>query len=126
LSADQVTLRLPRERSFFSVASLVVGGFAVRLNLSFEQLEDLQVAVGELLEQHESDEEITISVQIVEGVMEVQLGPFDETLTKELTRGDGAEVGLRRVLDTVMDGVELTERDGRPWVELRKRVEADA
>jgi anti-sigma regulatory factor (Ser/Thr protein kinase) len=123
LSADHVTLRLPRERSFFSVASLVVGGLAVRLNLSFEQLEDLQVAVGELLEQRESDEEITISVRLVEGVMRVELGPFDESLTKELSRGN-ADVGLRRVLDTVMDGVEVTERDGRPWIELRKRVEA--
>jgi anti-sigma regulatory factor (Ser/Thr protein kinase) len=123
LSADQVTLRLPRERSFLSVASLVVGGLAVRLNLSFEQLEDLQVAVGELLEQRESDEEITISVRLVEGVMHVELGPFDESLTKELSRGN-ADVGLRRVLDTVMDGVEVTERDGLPWIELRKRVEA--
>jgi anti-sigma regulatory factor (Ser/Thr protein kinase) len=124
LSGDQVTLRLPRERSFFSVASLVVGGLAVRLNLNFDELENLQVAVGELLEQHESDKEITIGVRMVDGVMEVELGPFDDSLTKELERGDGAEVGLRRVLETVMDGVDVTERDGRPWVELRKRVDA--
>jgi hypothetical protein len=124
LSAGQVTLRLPRERSFFSVASLVVGGLAVRLNLSFEQLEDLQVAVAELLEQHESDDEITIVVRVVEGVMQVELGPFDESLKNELLRGDGTKVGLRRVLDTVMDGVDVTERDGKPWIELRKRVDA--
>lgn len=124
MTGDQVTLRLPRERSFLSVAHLVVGGLAVRQNLSFEQLEDLQVAMAELLEQHESDDEITIRVRIVDGVIEVDVGPFDETLTKELARGDGTEVGLRRVLETVMDGVEVTERDGKPWVQLRKRVDA--
>jgi anti-sigma regulatory factor (Ser/Thr protein kinase) len=124
LTGDRVTLRLPRERSFLSVAHLVVGGLAVRMNLSFDQLEDLQVALAELLEQHESDNEITIGVRIADGVMEVDLGPFDETLTKELARGGSTEVGLGRVLETVMDGVEVTERDGKPWVTLRKRVDA--
>jgi anti-sigma regulatory factor (Ser/Thr protein kinase) len=126
VSADRVTLRLPREHSFLSVAHLVVGGLAVRLNLSFEQLEDLQVALAELLEQRESDEEITISVQLSGDVIEVELGPFDETLTAELARADGGEdeVGLRRVLETVVDEIEVTDRDGKPWISLRKRVEA--
>jgi anti-sigma regulatory factor (Ser/Thr protein kinase) len=126
LSADRVTLRLPREHSFFSVAHLVVGGLAVRLNLSFDQLEDVQVALAELLEQRESDEEITISVQITGDVIEVEIGPFDETLTSELARAeaDEDEVGLRRVLETVVDEIEVTERGGKPWIALRKRVEA--
>jgi anti-sigma regulatory factor (Ser/Thr protein kinase) len=124
LSGDRVTLRLPREHSFFSVAHLVVGGLAVRLNLSFDQLEDLQVAVAELLEQRESDDEITISLQIVGDVIEVELGPFDESLMKELAHDDGGEVGLRRVLETVVDEIDVSERGGKPWIALRKRVEA--
>ena len=122
MTGDQVTLRLPRERSFLSVAHLVVGGLAVRMNLSYDQLEDLQVALAELLEQHESDDEITIGVRVSDSVIEVDLGPFDESLTKELARGDSTEVGLGRVLDTVMDDVVVTERDGKPWVQLRKRI----
>lgn len=124
MSGDRVTLRLPREHSFFSVAHLVVGGLAVRLNLSFDQLEDLQVAVAELLEQRESDDEITISLQITGDVIEVELGPFDETLTKELAHDDGDDVGLRRVLETVVDEIDVSERGGKPWIALRKRVEA--
>jgi anti-sigma regulatory factor (Ser/Thr protein kinase) len=124
LSGDRVTLRLPREHSFFSVAHLVVGGLAVRLNLSFDQLEDLQVAVAELLEQRESDDEITISLQIAGNVIQVELGPFDESLTKELAHDDGDEVGLRRVLETVVDEIDVTERGGKPWISLRKKVEA--
>jgi anti-sigma regulatory factor (Ser/Thr protein kinase) len=124
LSSDRVTLRLPREHSFLSVAQLVVGGLAVRQNLSFDQLEDLQVALAELLDQHESDEEITISVRIADDVIEVELGPFDETLTRDLARGEGEEVGLRRVLETVMDDLEVSERGGKPWIALRKQVQA--
>jgi anti-sigma regulatory factor (Ser/Thr protein kinase) len=120
LTADEITLHLPRERPFFGVAHLVVGGLAVRLDLSFEQLEDLQVALGELLEQHETEREITVSVRVEGDTIHAVVGPFDESLEQELARDSGDGVGLRRVLETVVDGVEVTNRDGQPWVELTK------
>ena len=49
MSGDRITLTLPRERDFFRVAHLVVGGLAVRLDLTFENLEDLQVALATVL-----------------------------------------------------------------------------
>lgn len=123
MSADEITLHLPRERPFFGVAHLVVGGLAVRLDLSFEQLEDLQVALGELLEQHETEREITVSVRVESGTIHALLGPFDGSLEQELARDPGDALGLRRVLETVVDGVEVTNRDGQPWVELTKAME---
>jgi hypothetical protein len=119
--SDEIVLRLPRERPFFGVAHLVLGGLAVRLDLSFEQLEDVQVALAELLEQQENGHDITVSVGVEGNVLRASLGPFDDTLAADLER-DGGPVGLRRVLDTVVDSVEVTERDGRPWVVLTKRV----
>lgn len=122
MSADEITLRLPRERPFFGVAHLVVGGLAVRLDLSFEQLEDLQVALSELLEQRETEEEITLSVRVEGESIRASIGPFDESLRDELERpSDG--VGLQRVLQTVVDVVEVADRDGRPWVELTKAMQ---
>ena len=123
MSADEVTLRLPRERPFFGVAHLVVGGLAVRLDLSVEQLEDLQVALGELLDQHETQREITGSVRVEGETIHALVGPFDGTLETELARDTGDSVGLRRVLETVVDGIEVTNRDGQPWVELTKAVQ---
>lgn len=120
--SDEITLRLPRERPFFGVAHLVLGGLAVRLDLSFEELEDVQVALAELLEQQETEEEITVVLRFEDGTIHAVLGPFDESLQAELTREGGDGVGLRRVLETVVDAIELTDRDGAPWVELRKRV----
>ena len=122
MTADEITLRLPRERPFFGVAHLVVGGLAVRLDLSYEQLEDLQVALGELLEQHETEREITVSVRVESDTIHALVGPFDGSLEQELARDAGDGVGLRRVLETVVDGVEVTDRDGQPWVELRKAL----
>ena len=120
MSSDEITLRLPRERPFFGVAHLVLGGLAVRLDLSIDQLEDVQVALSELLEQHETEDEITLTVRVEGETMHAAIGPFDETLERDLARSDG--VGLRRVLDTVVDEVRIVDRNGAPWVELTKVV----
>ena len=122
MSGDEVTLHLPRERPFFGVAHLVVGGLAARLDLSFEQLEDLQVALGELLEQHETEREISVSVRVEGDTIHALVGPFDKSLEQELARDSSDAVGLKRVLETVVDRLEVTDRDGEPWVELTKTM----
>ena len=122
MTSDEITLRLPRERPFFGVAHLVLGGLAARLDVNFDQLEDVQVALAELLEQRETEDEITLNVRVEGETMHAALGPFDETLEEDLARSDG--VGLRRVLDTVVDDVRVVDRGGRPWVELTKVVRA--
>ena len=118
--SDEITLRLPRERQFFGVARLVVGGLAARVDLRFEQLDDLQVALAELLERRLSEDEITLTVRVDGDEIRASLGPFDDALGAELAHGDGNGVGLRRVLEAVVDTVEVTDRGGCPWVELTK------
>jgi hypothetical protein len=122
VTSDEITLRLPRERAFFGVAHLVLSGLAARLDVSIDQLDDVQVALAELLEQQETEQEITLSVRVEGETMHAALGPFDETLGEDLARSEG--VGLRRVLDTVVDDVRVVDRGGRPWVELTKVVRA--
>jgi hypothetical protein len=43
---DEITLTLPRDREFHRVAQLVLGGLAVRLELTIEMLEDLQLGLA--------------------------------------------------------------------------------
>ena len=50
LSADSITLSLPHAKPYHGVARLVVGGLAARLELSYEHLEDLQLALESVLE----------------------------------------------------------------------------
>jgi hypothetical protein len=123
---DEITLTLPRQRPFYRIAHLVLGGLAVRLDLTFEHLEDLQLALAGLLDRPGGNGEVTVSVRVASDAIRTLVGPFtDEGLRDELERGDGdeADVSLSRLLGTVVDGVELDEREGGLWVELTKRVD---
>jgi hypothetical protein len=118
---DEITLTVPRERPFYAVAHLVLGGLAVRLNLTLEALEDLQVALAGLLERTEPSPEVTMRVRVLESVLEAELGPFDGAgLRKELAREPGEELGLRRILDAVVDEVRVDGREETSWIVLRK------
>jgi anti-sigma regulatory factor (Ser/Thr protein kinase) len=120
--SDCITLTIPRERPFHSVAHLVLGGLALRRNLTIEHLEDLQVALDELLDDEGGD--VTVELRVEPGAVQTSIGPFDERLRAELERerGDGSPA-LSRVLGTVVDEFEVVDRDGRAWIELRKSVE---
>jgi hypothetical protein len=124
-AVDEIRLTLPAERDFFRVAHLVLGGLAVRLNLTFESLEDLQLALDGLLDREPGEDEVTVRVSVGLGVLETVVGPFGgDGLRRELEREAGDDVSLRRVLDAVVDGVDLEDADGGQWVRLTKRVEA--
>jgi hypothetical protein len=122
--SDEITLTLPRQRPFVRIAHLVLGGLAVRLDLTFENLEDLQIALAGLLDRPDGDGFVTMSVRVEGGTLHASVGPFDEALRAELEREPEDGVGLRRVLETVVDDVDLGTRDSGVWVELTKAVQA--
>jgi hypothetical protein len=121
--SDEITLTLPRERPFYRIAHLVLGGLAVRLDLTFEHLEDLQLALAGVLDRHDEGGEVTVGVRVERDSIRTRIGPFHgDRLRNELERDPGDELSLRRLLDTVVDDVELTEGDEGQWVELTKAV----
>ena len=119
--ADVVTLQLPREREFRPVAHLVLGGLATRLELTYDVLDDMETALDELLERRDLERDVTLSLYVDGDSLAATVGPFGDRVADEL-RSRGDALGLRRVLDTVVDRCELSERDGGHWVELRKRI----
>jgi anti-sigma regulatory factor (Ser/Thr protein kinase) len=121
--SDVVTLQLPRDRDFFGVAHLVLGGLGARFDLTYDVLEDMTTALDELLDRREATEDVTLEVQVRDGELTATVGPFGGRVVDELHASD-AGLGLRRVLETVVDKVSISERDGAQWVELRKHVEA--
>ena len=123
MKSDEITLTLPRERDFQRVAHLVLGGLAVRLDLTFEHLEDLQLALAGVLERLDEEGEVTVAIRVTEEGVEASVGPCHERVRQELEREAGDDVGLRRILDAVVDDVRIEQRDGSDWVELRKRIE---
>ena len=119
--SDEIVLTLPDHDEFRHVAHLVVGGLAVRLNLTFENLEDVQVALEGLLARAAG--EITIAVRLADDGLVMRVGPFESATLRRELEDDRAEVGLRRVLETVSDGIEVLDLEDGSWVELRKTVE---
>jgi anti-sigma regulatory factor (Ser/Thr protein kinase) len=121
LAQDEITLTVPRDPRFYGVANLVLGGLALRLNLTLESLEDLQVAVDGLLDREDRSDEVTLRVRVTDGGLEAELGPFDGSgIRSDLEREAGEELGLRRILDAVVDEVRVEARDDGAWVVLQK------
>ena len=121
IEPDQITLTLPREPEFHNVAHLVVAGIALRLNLTLETLEDLQLALGAVLDHLEPGDErlggeVTVAVSLEDGGLEIRVQPVD--LLDELS-ADGGDIDLRRVLWAVTDDVHID----RQTVRLTKRID---
>jgi hypothetical protein len=117
--SDEISLVFPAQEDFHPVAHLVVGGLAARLDLTYEQLEDLQVAVDALLGCRDDEGDVSVVVTVESDTVRTTVGPFAAQALAELER-DSSDLGLRRVLETVTDSVQVEERDGGSWVALTK------
>jgi hypothetical protein len=123
MTGDMITLTIPREQPFHEIAHLVLGGVAARLDLTFESIDDLETALDAVLERSSEDGEVTIELRLDDEAIVTRVGPFTvETLRAELDSDDDG-VGLRRILDTVVDGYEL---GGDGWLELTKNTDGAA
>lgn len=119
--SDRIVLTIPSDDGFEGVAQLVLGGVAARLNLTFENLDDLGTALATLLERRQ-DGELTVELEVSDDSITTLVGPFGDNVARELARiGEGFD--LHRILETVTDGFEVVSRDGGCWVELRKSVD---
>ena len=123
---DEITLIIPRDRALYGVAHLVLGGLGIRLNLTIENLEDLEIALDTVLDSARDGENVTIAIRVGEGAIQTRIGPMNDGIRAQLERESGDGVGLRRILDTVVDGVEVESDDRGDWVRLTKAVEARA
>ena len=120
--ADEICLTLPADDAFHGVAHLVLGGLAARLNLSFEHLEDLELALDSLLERPSDGREVTLRVVVEDHVLRTIVGPFS-SVRAELEEGGTNSLNLGRILRAVCDSVEVEDRDGSQWVELTKQLD---
>ena len=121
--ADEICLTLPADDAFHGVAHLVLGGLAARLNLTFENLEDLELALDSLLERPSDGREVTLRVLVADSELRMVVGPF-AAVRAEFEEGGADSLNLSRILRAVCDSVEIEDRDGSQWVELTKRLDA--
>jgi hypothetical protein len=107
---ESFVLTIPTATRFQGVATLVLGGIGTRLDLPYERMDDLQLAVLSLLAAG-ADDDISVEVDAGEGAMSVSVGP--------LAVGSASDEGLARVLGRLADSVEPVQRDGKEWLTIR-------
>jgi hypothetical protein len=134
--ADSVTLSFPRDNRYYAVARLVVGGMAAPLQMSYDALDDLQLAISSLLDHEDlasgaapvsGMEDVQLRLEVDEHQLVAALGAFAPgSLDRAFERSarQGGELGLRRLLDTIVDDVQVTANGEDEWVTLTKRVKA--
>jgi hypothetical protein len=118
---SEIKLTIPGERDYFGVAHLVLGGLASRHELTIESFEDLLLALDGLLDRSRGSSGVTLRVNVEDDRIEAEVGPFaGGSVQAELDRESAGGIGLRRLLETVVDEFAVSEGDGGEWVRLTK------
>lgn len=104
---DTIVLTIPTASAYRGVASLVLGGVGSRLDLPYERMDDLQLAVLSMLDATHGDD-ASVEIRAEDGRIAVSVGPLR----------DGAEddAGLALVLTRLTDGIEAARRDDGAWL----------
>ncbi|MEO8290118.1 MAG: hypothetical protein ABI649_03880 [Gaiellaceae bacterium] len=120
-----IELRIPNEKPYHGVARLVVGGLAARLALSFETLEDLQLALASVLEAdgYAAGDEICVALDVTDDRIQMSIGPLrGDTVRADLDAAGEETIGLGRLLGTLVENVEVEKREDGDWLRFTKAV----
>jgi hypothetical protein len=72
-SGDTVTLRVPRERTYLPLLHMVLGGIAIRQDLSFDDLDDVQLAVDNVVAEDDgAQQELTMTVTVDDDALTIR------------------------------------------------------
>jgi serine/threonine-protein kinase RsbW len=122
---DQVRLAIPAMPEFVRLARLTVAGLASRMGFTFDEVEDLRIAVDEqchwLMGGQGHGGMITLTCGIGEDLLIIegstQLGPQDDLdkIPDELSELS------RLILDSVVDAYACAKDGGHPSFRLEKR-----
>jgi hypothetical protein len=123
VTPDRIVLTIPRDEGFESVAQLVLAGVAARLNFSYEVVDDLGIALETVLERRGDADELTVELEVGADAVKAVIGPLHGDGLRAELEGPDDRVGLRRVLETVVDSFAAVEREDGDWIALEKRVQ---
>ncbi len=122
---DEIRLTIPRDRALYSVAHLVLSGVGIRLNLTIEHLEDLQLALDAVLERARESEDVTIALRVKDGEIETAIGPLRDGIRERARSALPGRTSGSAVSSTPSSTESSSASgEGGDWVTLTKAVEA--
>lgn len=101
---ETVTLTVPHDGGFRNLFHMILGGIALRRNLSLEVLDDLQLAVDNILAEDKTPAgQISMSVGLGEDALEISVGPLTASdLRETLVHGAVPAQAVDRCLDVCL------------------------
>ena len=129
MPSDRIELMTPIGRAWEPVIRMVLGGIADRLDLGFDELDDLQLAVERLLAEGDPQDPVTLSFEMVDGRgVRTRVGPLRDAALAGALQGPPpgpGELTLPRILQTVVDSYGVEEvADGTLVVRSRRQCGA--
>lgn len=124
MTAADIKLKIPHEERYHGIARLVVGGLAARLDLSYEHLDDLQLALATVLENdgYVIGSDVTVELHVRDDGVSIVIGPLVISELRADLAKDDETVSLGRLLSTVVEKVEVEERTDGGWLRLEKEL----
>ena len=126
MPGDRIELTTPLGRAWQPVIRMVLGGIADRLDLGFDELDDLQLAVEQLLAEGDPQDPVTLSFELLGKGVRTRIGPLRDTAMANALQGPPPGPGdltLPRILSTVVDSYGVEDAaDGQLVVRLEKAV----
>jgi len=122
-SAERITLTIPGEPRFIGIARLFVGGLAARLDLGYETMDGLQLALESVLRKAEQGQAVTLEAQVEGEGVSILVGPLGrDPLQPDERHPDAIE--LERLLAALVAGSESVAREDAYWLRLDVRIPA--
>ncbi|MDQ6697370.1 MAG: hypothetical protein M3Z46_07935 [Actinomycetota bacterium] len=113
---DEIRLGVPAAPEYARIARLTVAGLATRLGFSYDEVEDLRIAVGEacsVLIAERPDGRLEVVYRLGSDAMEVEA-----TADRAVRQANGTGLS-EQILDAVVDDHRIDRASGRVW--LRKQ-----
>jgi serine/threonine-protein kinase RsbW len=126
--ADTIRLDIAASPDLLPIVRMIVGGVGARLELSLDDLEDVYLALEELVCAAVDAGEgprLTISAEIGDDALDIHAGPFRSAALRDRCAAAGDPAGgldLATLFEHVVESLGVRESgDGRFVVSFRKR-----
>lgn len=119
---ENIDVVLPVEKRWAPLVRLVIGGVASTTNMSLVDIEDLRIAVEQLLYHAAKEDSVRLRFSFADHSLRVEIGALkSEVIAKALQTEDDQWTDLRHVLGVLVDSFGVTAVDGESvWVRLEK------
>jgi hypothetical protein len=109
--SDRIVLTMPAHGRLRGVATLVLGGVGGRLQLPYERMDDLQLALLCALDATSGNREVSLELDASESELVLAIGP--------VRPGASEDAGLNRVLTPLVDELGYESRGAADWLTMR-------